>query len=89
LSQTRNSRTWPGLLVRLNGELVTRDIRFRPRCWLSQKWFSPDGIPGIAIPFHLAHLVRERFPRVALLQRADTRRLTSLRYGKIEIALRA
>ena len=23
--------------------------------WLSSEWFSPDGIPGIAIPFYLAH----------------------------------
>ena len=32
-----------------------RGIRFRPHCWLAQEWFSPDGIPGIAIPFYLAH----------------------------------
>jgi Putative zinc-binding metallo-peptidase len=40
---------------RLYGELAARGIRFRPHCWLSQEWFSPDGIPGIAIPFYLAH----------------------------------
>ncbi len=40
---------------RLYGELATRGIRFRPHFWLSQEWFSPDGIPGIAIPFYLAH----------------------------------
>jgi hypothetical protein len=40
---------------RLYGELEGRGIRFRPHCWLSQEWFSPDGIPGIAIPFYLAH----------------------------------
>ncbi len=40
---------------RLYRELSTRGIRFRPHCWLSQEWFSPDGIPGIAIPFYLAH----------------------------------
>src|SRR5271165_6102444 len=40
---------------KLYGELATRGIRFRPHCWLSQEWFSPDGIPGIAIPFYLAH----------------------------------
>jgi hypothetical protein len=32
-----------------------RGIRFRPHCWLAQEWFSPDGTPGIAIPFYLAH----------------------------------
>src|ERR1700689_5866302 len=40
---------------RLYGELEKRRIRFRPHCWLAQEWFSPDGIPGIAIPFYLAH----------------------------------
>lgn len=42
-------------IARLYRELATRGIRFRPHCWLSEEWFSPDGIPGIAIPFYLAH----------------------------------
>ena len=42
-------------IERLYGELKARGIRFRPHCWLSTEWFSPDGIPGIAIPFYLAH----------------------------------
>ncbi len=42
-------------IQRLYGELEQRGIRFRPHCWLAQEWFSPDGIPGIAIPFYLAH----------------------------------
>jgi hypothetical protein len=40
---------------RLYRELNSRGIRFRPHCWLAEEWFSPDGIPGIAIPFYLAH----------------------------------
>jgi hypothetical protein len=40
---------------RLYRELATRGIRFKPHCWLAMEWFSPDGIPGIAIPFFLAH----------------------------------
>jgi hypothetical protein len=50
-------------IERLYGELAARGIRFRPHCWLSQEWFSPDGIPGIAIPFYLAH------PRLISLER--------------------
>jgi Putative zinc-binding metallo-peptidase len=42
-------------ITRLYHELSMRGIRFRPHCWLAQEWFSPDGIPGIAIPFYLAH----------------------------------
>ena len=48
---------------RLYGELEARGIRFRPHCWLAQEWFSPDGVPGIAIPFYLAH------PRLTGLER--------------------
>ena len=39
----------------LNEELAFRGLRFTPHYWLSEDWFSPDGIPGIAIPFYLAH----------------------------------
>ena len=48
---------------RLYSELSARGIRFRPHCWFAQEWFSPDGVPGIAIPFYLAH------PRLARLER--------------------
>src|SRR5712675_1433236 len=44
-----------GAIERLYRELSMRGMRFRPHCWLAQEWFSPDGIPGIAIPFYLAH----------------------------------
>jgi putative zinc-binding metallo-peptidase len=50
-------------IERLYGELATRGIRFRPHCWLAQEWFSPDGIPGIAIPFYLAHQRLARIER--------------------------
>jgi hypothetical protein len=40
---------------RLYGELENRGIRFKPHVWLSSEWFSPDGVPGIALPFCLAH----------------------------------
>ena len=36
-------------------ELKSRNLRIKPNCWLSDDWFSPDGVPGIAIPFYLAH----------------------------------
>ena len=43
-------------------ELAARGITFRPHFWLSAEWFSPDGVPGIAVPFYLAH------PRLARLE---------------------
>ena len=58
----------PGTLLgervqRLYEELQQRGITFQPHCWLSDDWFSPDGVPGIAIPFYMAH------PRLARLER--------------------
>ncbi len=50
-------------IATLYDELAHRGLRFRPHCWLSEEWFSPDGVPGIAIPFYLAH------PRLARLER--------------------
>ncbi len=52
-------------IARLEAELKARGIRFRPRYWLSDEWFTPDGVPGIAIPFYLAH------PRLARLELAQ------------------
>lgn len=39
----------------LHEELEERGIRLRPHTWISSEWFSPGGVPGIAIPFYLAH----------------------------------
>jgi len=41
--------------AQLYEELERRGIRHKPHVWLSSEWFSPDGIPGIAFPFWLAH----------------------------------
>ena len=46
---------FPERMERLYRELSKRGIGFRPHYWLSQEWFSPVGIPGIAIPFFIAH----------------------------------
>ena len=50
-------------IARLHDELAVRGLRLRPHCWLSDEWFSPEGVPGIAIPFYLAH------PRLMKLER--------------------
>jgi hypothetical protein len=57
-----NSRLEPSI-ERLYGELARKGVRFRPHVWLAEEWFSPDGIPGIAIPFYVAH------PRLIRLER--------------------
>src|SRR5262245_2508270 len=49
-------------IAQVNGELVNRGLTFQPHYWLSDEWFTPDGVPGVAIPFYLAH------PRLARLE---------------------
>jgi hypothetical protein len=51
------------LIERLHDEMTARGILLRPHVWLAEEWFSPDGTPGIAIPFYLAH------PRLMRLER--------------------
>jgi len=52
-------------IAQVNADLDARGLAFRPHYWLSDEWFTPDGIPGIAIPFYLAH------PRLARLELAQ------------------
>ena len=40
---------------RLYREMEKQGLVFRPHFWLSDDWFCPDHIPGVAIPFYLAH----------------------------------
>src|SRR6516164_3299729 len=40
---------------RLYDELAARGVSLRPDAYLGDEWFSPDGVPAIAIPFYLAH----------------------------------
>jgi hypothetical protein len=49
-------------IQQLYAELEARQLRFRPPVWVSNEWFTPDGVPGIAVPFYLAH------PRLAKLE---------------------
>lgn len=42
-------------IQQLRDEMASHRFRFNPHFWLSDDWFCPDGIPGVAIPFYLAH----------------------------------
>jgi hypothetical protein len=56
--------TWiEGCLDDLYADLERREIPFHPHAWLSSEWFVADHVPGIAIPFYLAH------PRLMQLER--------------------
>lgn len=58
----RDSNVWPSV-ESLYATLERRGLRFRPHVWLGEEWFSPDGVPGIAVPFYLAH------PRLQQIER--------------------
>ena len=47
----------------LHEEIEARGLSHKPHIWLSEEWFTPDDIPGFAVPFYLAH------PRLARLER--------------------
>jgi hypothetical protein len=51
------------LTGRVQAEIDKRNLRLRPHFWLSDEWFCPHGVPGIAIPFYLVH------PRLIMLER--------------------
>ena len=64
----------------LHAELTARGLRkLKPHVWLSTEWFSPDGVPGIAIPFYLAH------PR---LTRLESRQMLAVEGGTPTACLR-
>lgn len=54
-----------GRIAALYEELAAKGLTFKPHFWLSSEWFTPDGVPGIAIPFYLAH------PRLMKLEEAQ------------------
>ena len=53
---------------RLYRELEHKGLPFRPHAWLSDEWFTPDGVPGIAVPFYLAHPRLMRLERKMMLE---------------------
>ncbi|GIX21947.1 MAG: hypothetical protein KatS3mg121_0730 [Gammaproteobacteria bacterium] len=69
----------PARIAQLYAELAERGLRLRPHCWLAEEWFSPDGVPGIAIPFYLAH------PR---LMRLEARQMFEVEGGGARDCLR-
>jgi hypothetical protein len=53
------------LIEQVQGELQEKGLRLRPHYWFSDEWFCPDGVPGVAIPFYLAH------PRLSRLEQSQ------------------
>jgi putative zinc-binding metallo-peptidase len=56
-------------IAELEQELHVRGLStFHPHFWLSDEWFTPDGVPGVAIPFYLAHPRLEKLERSQMLE---------------------
>ena len=66
-------------VIQLYHELAYHRLLFRPHFWLSNEWFCPDGVPGIAVPFYLVH------PRLAKLEQ---RQMLEVEGGSPEECLR-
>ena len=55
-------------ISKLYRELGARGMVFRPHFWLSDEWYCPDGVPGVAIPFFLAHPRLKRLERETIFE---------------------
>jgi hypothetical protein len=54
-------------ILKVNAELAARKLA-RPHYWLSDDWFTPDGVPGVAVPFYLAHPRLEKLELAQMLE---------------------
>jgi hypothetical protein len=78
--------TWlEELFEKLNRELAARDIRVRPHFWISDEWFSPDGVTGIAVPFYLTHRRLMRLERKQILSVEGGNRASCLKLLRHEM----
>lgn len=50
-------------IERVQWELEMRGLTLHPHFWIGDEWFSPENVPGVAVPFYLAH------PRLMRLER--------------------
>lgn len=55
-------------IKQLYREMTRKKIRFKPHFWLSDEWYVPDGIPGVAVPFFLAHPVLQKLENNFMLE---------------------
>ena len=55
-------------ILHLYRELEQRGFVFRPHFWLSDEWYCPDGVPGVAVPFFLSHPRLRRLEHEALME---------------------
>ena len=83
----RLEHTWVETLVgKALDELARQGLVLRPHCWLADEWLTPDEVPGIGIPFYLAHPRLMRLERQQMLDveggtRRECRKLLRHEFG--------
>lgn len=82
--QLQRTRLVPWL-KQIEAELKAKGFRFRPHYWLSEEFFSPDGIPGIALPFYLAHPRLERLEKKQMFEAEGNNRRWFLKIVRHEL----
>lgn len=55
-------------IAELRNELESRGLRFPVHFYLSDEWFTPDGVAAMAVPFYLAHPRLERLEKAQMLE---------------------
>jgi hypothetical protein len=54
-------------IAQLKAELAARGLNFPLHFYLSDEWFTPDGVASMAVPFYLAHPRLERLEKAQML----------------------
>ena len=72
-------------IQRVLRELRQRGMRFRPYFWVSDEWFTPDGVPGCAVPFYLLHPKLTRIEQSRMLEAEGSDRATGLKILRHEV----
>jgi hypothetical protein len=55
-------------VAQLREELAARNLQFPLHFYLSDEWFTHDGVSAIAVPFYLAHSRLEKLEAVQMLE---------------------
>lgn len=55
-------------IERVRQELAKRRLRFNPHFWISDEWFTPAGVTGVAIPFYMTHRRLVQLERSMMLE---------------------
>jgi hypothetical protein len=57
-----------GRIAELGAELAARNLRVPIHFYISDEWFTPDGMASLAVPFYLTHPRLERLERAQMLE---------------------